>query len=357
MKCLRRRHLQKINTTEIKKRNEKARSLARALTSQLARTYFDFPQISSRANSKSTYLYLYTSSTPDDPEKKSKIPATMVKQLFSILLLQLGMSAIHGFMTIAPHQRKLETALRVSEIHIPGYRQTKIPFILKDEDLIGQSGSVLTALEEGTYTSEDYESQMAYESGHLLHKTTKQVFTSEECRAIVNEAETVAVAMGWTTNRHGNYPTTDIPIIELPETLQFLRKSLVQRIYPLLREQFKEFLPPGNAPFKLRVADGFIVKYDVEGGQSELKPHRDGSVLSFNIALNPADEYVGGGTWFDSLKDAVKLDEGEMVSHASGVLHGGHAITSGKRYIIVAFVILEGYDSWSMRFYNNVRNV
>lgn len=89
----------------------------------------------------------------------------------------------------------------------------------------------------------------------------------------------------------------------------------------------------------------------------QLKPHRDGSVLSFNIALNPASDFDGGGTWFDSLNDAVKIDDGQIVSHAAGVLHGGHGITRGKRYILVAFVILEGYDSWSMRFYNQVRNL
>lgn len=249
------------------------------------------------------------------------------------------------------------TALRVSELHIPGYRETKIPFILKQEDLVSEHGTVLTALEEVTYSRNDYQSQIPHESGYLLHKTTRQVFTTEECRDIINEAEAIGSLMGWTTKRHGNYPTTDIPLVELPDTLKFLRKSLVQRIYPLLRMQFKDYLPPGDAAYKLRVADGFIVKYDAEGGQSELKPHRDGSVFSFNIALNSAEEFEGGGTWFQSLNDAVKIDQGEMVSHASGVLHGGHAITSGKRYILVAFVILEGYDSWSMRFYNSVRNL
>jgi hypothetical protein len=160
--------------------------------------------------------------------------------------------------------------------------------------------------------------------------------------------------MGWTKSRHGNYPTTDIPIVDLPETLRFLRRALVERIYPLLTAQFEEFLPDAS---KLRVADGFIVKYDAAGGQTELKPHRDGSVVSFNIALNPRSDFDGGGTWFDSLNDAVRINEGEIVSHASGILHGGHGITRGKRYILVAFVILEGYDSWSMRFYNHVRNL
>ncbi len=255
---------------------------------------------------------------------------------------------------LSSRSRPSTSSLQVSEIHIPGYRESKIPFILTDKDLEDNGSAVLTQIEEATYSPNDYSSLIPYQSGHLLHKTSKQIFTTTECQSIVQEAEKTALEMGWTTNRHGNYPTTDIPIVELPNTMKFLRRALVERIYPLLRTQFADFLP---APHNLRVADGFIVKYDAAGGQSELKPHRDGSVLSFNIALNPSNEFEGGGTWFNSLNDAVKIDEGEMVSHASGILHGGHAITAGKRYILVAFVILEDYDAYSMRFYNSIRDL
>ena len=37
-----------------------------------------------------------------------------------------------------------------------------------------------------------------------------------------------------------------------------------------------------------------------------------------------------------------------------GVMHGGHPITSGVRYILVAFVIVEGYQNWAMRFMKDV---
>ena len=148
-----------------------------------------------------------------------------------------------------------------------------------------------------SYSTSDYDSTIPHQDGHLLHKTNVTIFSTEECRRIVREAEDVAAQSDWTRNRHGNFPTTNLPIVELPETLEFLRVALVERIYPLLSAQFGTFLPDAS---KLRVADGFIVKYDAEGGQAELKPHRDGSVLSFNIALNPSDEYEGGGTWFAS---------------------------------------------------------
>jgi len=237
------------------------------------------------------------------------------------------------------------TQLRVSELHIPGYTETKLPFLASPKD----------QLQVTVRSPPETQKWIPYQDGHLVHKTTTEVFTPRECQSIIREAEQVASEIAWTTNRHGNFPTTDIPIVELPNTLQFLRLALQERIYPALRQQFgAHYLPD---PDKLRVADGFVVKYDAAGGQKELQPHRDGSVLSFNIALNPAQDYEGGGTWFASMNQSIKIEQGHMVSHASALLHGGHGITSGTRYILVAFVILEGYDSWSMRFYNGVRNL
>lgn len=235
------------------------------------------------------------------------------------------------------------TRVFVSELHVPGYAETKLPFLLPDN-----SESITLQIPPDTVRL------IPFRDGHLLHQTTRPIFTVQECESIMHEAESVASRIAWTTNRHGNFPTTDLPLVELPATLQFLRRALVERIYPALRQQFGTYVPD---PHKLRVADGFVVKYDAKAGQKELKPHRDGSVLSFNVALNPSDQYEGGGTWFASLDDAIRLEQGAMVSHASGLLHGGHNITQGQRYILVAFVILEDYDSWSMRFYNQVRNL
>lgn len=159
------------------------------------------------------------------------------------------------------------SALGVSELHIPGYVQSKLPFILTGEDLSEEGSTTLSRLDAREYSQDDFESLIPFQSGHLLHKTKEQVLSTEECQRIVQEAETVASRMGWTTSRHGNYPTTDIPLVELPKTLAFLKRALVERIYPLLTAQFGEFLPDAS---KLRVADGFIVKYDAEGGQTEV---------------------------------------------------------------------------------------
>ena len=268
----------------------------------------------------------------------------MKRTILDWRILVLGFGTSEAFRSIAFTPRR-STQCFVSELHIPAYRESKLPFLLDRAAKVNPC----------TYQAGvDYTSYLTttHESGGLIHQTNRPLFTGEECQSIVQEAEDVARRRDWTRTRHGNFPTTDLPLTELPQTMAFLKQSWVERLQPLLAKQFGNVLPDAS---RLRIADGFVVKYDA-AQQRELKPHRDGAVLSFNIALNPASDYVGGGTWFAALDAPVVLPQGHVVSHASGLLHGGHAITAGRRYILVAFCILEGYDSWSMRFYNQVRN-
>ncbi len=41
----------------------------------------------------------------------------------------------------------------------------------------------------------------------------------------------------------------------------------------------------------------------------------------------------------------TKQPQGHIVTHASNVLHGGHPITRGKRYILVGAFSLAGYNN------------
>jgi hypothetical protein len=51
---------------------------------------------------------------------------------------------------------------------------------------------------------DDYESMIPFESGFLLHSTTKPILTPSECQSIVDEAEYIASKIGWTTKRVRN---------------------------------------------------------------------------------------------------------------------------------------------------------
>lgn len=193
-------------------------------------------------------------------------------------------------------------------------------------------------------------------SGHLIAHSSAPLFEAAELDAVVSECEQRALSMGgWTTSRHANYPTTDIPLAELPRTLDWFRDdALPSVVYPFLAQTYDFVLPD---PSHLRVVDAFVVKYNASGGQIELKPHRDGSVVSFNIALNSLDDYEGGGTWFDRLQTSLRSEKGHILAHASALLHGGHPIQSGVRYILVAFVILRSYPNFASRFYEHVRDL
>lgn len=196
------------------------------------------------------------------------------------------------------------------------------------------------------------ESMHSDASSYLVHESRAPIFSPQVCQAAIAESEAVArLKGGWTSKRHLNHPTTDIPLQELPVTSLWFNWALVNRIYPFLGQCFGDVLPNPRA---LRVADAFIVKYNASGGQRELAPHRDGSVLSFNIALNERGAYAGGGTWFAGLNASLPIEQGHILAHASGVLHGGHPIDSGIRYILVGFVLIEGYQNWAMRFMNQV---
>mmetsp|Transcript_31611 Transcript_31611/g.78248 ORF Transcript_31611/g.78248 Transcript_31611/m.78248 type:complete len:258 (+) Transcript_31611:155-928(+) len=235
------------------------------------------------------------------------------------------------------------SVLMVSERHIQGYKET------------------MTNYYQGAYTGGGAEGfdvacfgpTITSEVGDFRPiQTVQGVLSRVECQMIIDEAEALASVSGWSTKRHGSYPTTDLPLPSLPNSLAMFNAKLEQTILPLMGAHFSQAIP--GSMTSLRVADAFVVKYNAAGGQTELKPHRDGSVLSFNIALNMASEFEGGGTWFASTDSSLRLEQGEMLMHASGCLHAGSPITSGTRFILVGFVILVDYQNVAMRFMKTV---
>jgi predicted 2-oxoglutarate/Fe(II)-dependent dioxygenase YbiX len=59
-------------------------------------------------------------------------------------------------------------------------------------------------------------------------------------------------------------------------------------------------------------------------------------MISFNIALN--ENFEGGGTSHPAVDEPVRIGTGDVLMHSGKVLHSGNNVTSGIRYIIVAFV-------------------
>lgn len=88
--------------------------------------------------------------------------------------------------------------------------------------------------------------------------------------------------------------------------------------------------PPSTHSYTLR--DLFFVKYEVDGNgaQADLPLHQDGSLVSFNILLNPATEFEGGGTFFEATATTYLIEQGDALFHCGGLRHAAAAITSGR---------------------------
>ena len=158
-------------------------------------------------------------------------------------------------------------------------------------------------------------------------------FISDEmCLWIINEAEKFASENGgWTKKRHKNYPTTDLPVKEIPALWSPLMNLTVRDIFPLIASHY------GLNPYFLGIGDLFVIKYDV-AGQDHLGFHKDGSLISFNILLN--DNFDGGGTTINHPEGAVnhQSQKRDLFMHSGKLLHAGNKITRGQRYIIVGFI-------------------
>ena len=162
----------------------------------------------------------------------------------------------------------------------------------------------------------------------------KNIYTSDVCKWIIIESEKYAQQNGgWTTKRHNDYPTTDLPAEKIQSIFGFILNSF-GTINTLVKKSYN--LPDD---IELNINDLFIVKYECDQ-QNYLELHQDGSFMSFNILLSNNSDFEGGGTYFDDGLTS-KTEQGDLLIHSSKIKHGGNPITKGKRYLLVGFVNLQ----------------
>jgi hypothetical protein len=174
---------------------------------------------------------------------------------------------------------------------------------------------------------EDYPSPL-----HSIH--VRSILSDEEtakCLQIANEF--AAATSAWDkpdADRHATYATCDFPVEEC-ETLGSYLKDIGfnDRIWGELSSLY------GVRIEDMTYLDFFCSHYEARtsskpGSMDRLEAHRDGTLLSFTVVLTPPDQFEGGGTFFDALRDVESpdpiLQPGGVVRPLRAgdvVLHGG----------------------------------
>jgi hypothetical protein len=188
----------------------------------------------------------------------------------------------------------------------------------------------------------------------LARTSQTPILTSDECFSIISECENHFYGWGKSNERYGTPADRVgymIPLESLSYTYTFVNFELLPRLFPAISLAFSDTCGTSGSsggdsgsggvrinPENLRLGGCRVVKYDADDGHIELGMHRDGLLVTANIALNDVDEYTGGGTIIEGLDAPIRLPKGNALLHPGDVKHGGNAIMSGVRYVLVCFI-------------------
>ena len=146
------------------------------------------------------------------------------------------------------------------------------------------------------------------------------------------ETEVREGRVAWTTDRHENYPTPDVPVTPstLPLASKVARALLADHVGPAFAERYT-----GVRREALSLQEAFVVRY-TDDGQDRLEEHVDGAPLSFVCALN--DDFEGGGTRFSELQTECRPRKGQCCVFSGGTQPHEGLPASGERWILAGFV-------------------
>ena len=178
----------------------------------------------------------------------------------------------------------------------------------------------------------------------LVRISEEPILTDQQCREIIQESESIGTYFGWLQSaaRYGtpaNRVGAIMPVEELSTSYTMINFEVLPKLFANICTTFDSLTSHQST---LRLGGARVVKYDASSGHVELGYHRDGLLLTCNIALSDDSDYTGGGTIIQALGDEVgpiRLKRGHAMVHPGDVLHCGSPITSGKRYVLVLFLL------------------
>ncbi|KAJ1942242.1 hypothetical protein GGF37_003198, partial [Kickxella alabastrina] len=157
-----------------------------------------------------------------------------------------------------------------------------------------------------------------------------QAFTPSQCQEILQSTYNFVETKGWSHQRHGAFPTRDVPVGVLS-----VSTMVYERLKALLFPNLEEHTGIEAKFWSFR--DLFIVGYH-EDYQRMLGLHTDGCLASLTLLLNDPTEFQGGGTFFEKFDMLVNQMPGDAWVHDANLRHSGVEITQGTRVIMVGFM-------------------
>ena len=240
---------------------------------------------------------------------------------------------------------------QLSRLLIDNYSAAAAPLGVEDQLLLqsAEQRAALKARAQENGAARVAESFAVPESLRVAH-VLEAVWTPAQCVRVLSATRNVDE---WTTQRHGRFPTNDLPLTKLGEPLNSSVRQLLRRTVLAPMARMHNWLPKGDSQpaatsqeevdyadsMRLSFRDLFVIRYSCALGlQPGLQLHRDGSLVSFNILLNEASEFDGGGTILEQEGRTVLIQQGDCLVHSGKVRHGAAQVTRGERFVLVAFV-------------------
>lgn len=173
------------------------------------------------------------------------------------------------------------------------------------------------------------------------------LFSAEESAKVIHQAEEEGVDKN--EYESGKYKLGGDWLTNLPNTRSWFNSKLEHTLFPLLHHLFPEII---HSPSVLRAHSVSLLKYNHTHPRTDV--HIDNGIFAMTLAMTPQSEYTGGGTFYEHMGvgNILPMDVGHGTFRPGSVRHGGHRVTSGTRYILGAFLLLQDHVEHVRRLKN-----
>jgi hypothetical protein len=117
----------------------------------------------------------------------------------------------------------------------------------------------------------------------VVHQSKGPLIDPERCAWVIREVEAHCAKVGWSTARHVQAPTTDIPVSQVESIREWFEEMLREVLFPMLAARYPYAI---SSPDELRVMDAFVVRYDARE-QASLPKHQDENVSALSALAQP----------------------------------------------------------------------